>query len=107
MKTIARSLGFLLAVAVLFFIIPTVGQFLLRVVTPSSDIKHWKAEYQRLDGTFPRVAANEKQRLEMIRKLRQRGIGVDEGVDEFIDHNDTPHGIFMRGWRGWERLFGR
>jgi hypothetical protein len=42
----------------------------------------------------------------VIRKLRQRGIRIDEGVDESIDHKNTPYAVFMRGWREWETLFG-
>ncbi len=107
MKIIARSFGCLLALALLFFVIPTVGQSILHAMTPSSNIKDWKAEYDRLDGLFPRVAANETKRLEMIRKLRQRGIRIDEGPDESIDHQDTPYALFMRGWRDWQRWLGK
>ena len=94
------------AATLVFFIGPSGGKSLLQFVTPISAIKGWKSEYERLDQIFPRVSANETRRFEVIRKLRQRGIRIDEGVDESIDHKDTLYAIFMRGWREWKTLFG-
>lgn len=105
-RFIVRLLGCLLAVALLFFIGPPIGQSVLHAITPNSAIKDWKSEFDRLDRTFPRVPANEARRFEIIRKLRQRGVQIDEGVDESIDHNTTPYTVFIRGCRDWERLLG-
>ena len=105
-RIVVRLLGCLLAVALLFFIGPPIGQSVLHAITPNSVIKNWKSEFDRLDGTFPRVPANETRRLEISRKLRQRSIGIDEGVDESIDHNTTPYTVFIRGCREWEGLLG-
>ena len=89
-----------------FWLGPFLGQTALRAFTSDSVVQDWKTEFERLDGIFPREAANEARRLEIIRKLRQRGIRVDEGVDETIDHKMTPYTIFVRGCRNWDRLLG-
>ena len=100
------TLACVVAAILVFFLGPSVGKSLLHIATPVSAIKGWESEYERLDQIFPRVPANETRRFEVIRKLRQRGIRIDEGVDESIDHEDTPYAVFMRGWREWETLFG-
>jgi hypothetical protein len=108
-KVMHRSATAIIGVVVaafLFFIGPNVGRFLLRCSTPAATITTWKAEAERLDSSFPRTAANEASRLEMIRKLRQRGVRVDEGVDESTDHKNTPYAVLMRGCREWRTLFG-
>lgn len=105
-KALLRGIGILLVLALLFWFAPFVGQKALQILTSDSVVQDWKTEFERLDSTFPREAANEARRLEIIRKLRQRGIATDEGVDESIDHNLTPYAIFIRGCRNWERLLG-
>lgn len=105
-QILRRALSVLAALALLFWFAPILGQTALRALTSDSAVQAWNAEFERLDGIFPRVAANETRRLELIRKLRQRGIRIDEGVDESIDHKDTPYTIFIRGCRDWERLLG-
>lgn len=105
-KVLLRGVGVLFALALLFWFAPFLGQTALRAFTSESVVQDWRTEFERLDGIFPCEAANEARRLEIIRKLRQRGIPVDEGVDEAIDHKDTPYTIFVRGCRNWERLFG-
>ena len=105
-KVLLRGIGVLFALALLFWFGPFLGQTALGATTSESIVQDWKTEFERLDRIFPREAANETRRLEIIRKLRQLGIPVDEGVDEAIDHNFTPYTIFIRGCRNWERLFG-
>jgi len=105
-QILRRALSVLAALVLLFWFAPFLGQTALRALTKDFVVQDWKAEFERLDSTFPREAANEARRLEIIRKLRQRGIAVDEGVDESIDHNTTPYTIFVRGYRNWERLLG-
>jgi hypothetical protein len=101
-----RMLVALAAFALFFWFAPFLGQIALRAFTTDSVVQDWKAEFERLDGIFPREAANEARRLEIIRKLRQRGIPVDEGLDESIDHKMTPYTILVRGCQDWERLLG-
>ena len=101
-----RVLVALAAFALFFWFAPFLGQIAVRAFTTASVVQDWKAEFERLDGIFPREAANEARRLEIIRKLRQRGIPVDEGLDESIDHKMTSYTIFVRGCQDWERLFG-
>lgn len=103
--TVRRVLSLLAVLVLLFWFAPFLGQMALRALTLESVVQNWKSEFERLDGIFPREAANEVRRREIIRKLRQRGIATDEGVDESIDHNLTPYTIFIRGCRNWERLF--
>lgn len=100
------SLRCVIAAALVFFMGPSIGKSLVYIATPASAIKGWKSEYERLDQIFPRVSSNETRRLEMIRKLRQRGNRIDEGVDESIDHKNTPRTILIRVWREWKKLFG-
>jgi hypothetical protein len=100
------TMGYVVAAALVFFLGPSLGKSLLHIVTPPSKISDWKSEVERLDQIFPRVAANETPRIEMIRQLWQRGIRIDEGVDESIDHNTTPDTLLIRGYREWETLFG-
>jgi hypothetical protein len=105
-KILPRALIVLVVLPLIFWFAPFLGHTTLRSLTSDSVVHNWKAEFERLDGTFPREAANEARRLEITRKLRQRGIAVDEGVDESIDHKMTPYTIFIRGCRNWERLLG-
>ena len=101
-----RALIVLVVLVLLFWFGPFLGHTALRAFTLESVVQDWKSEFERLDGIFPREAAHEARRFEIIRKLRQRGIATDEGIDESIDHNLTPYTIFIRGCRNWERLFG-
>ena len=96
----------LAAFALFFWFAPFLGQIALRAFTTDSVVQDGKAEFERLDGIFPRESANEARRLEIIRNLRQRGIPVDEGLDESIDHKMTPYTIFVRVCQDWERLLG-
>lgn len=105
-QILRRALIVVVVLPVIFWFTPFIGQTALRALTSDSVVQGWKSEFERLDGTFPRETANESRRLEIIRKLRQRGIATDEGVDEAIDHNTTPYTVFIRGCRNWERLLG-
>lgn len=105
-QILLRGICVLVVLSLFFWFAPFLGQTALRAFTTDSVVQDWKSEFERLDGTFPREAANEARRLEIIRKLRQRGIAVDEGVDESIDHNTTPYTLYVRGCRNWERLLG-
>lgn len=106
-RSILKSAIYLLAAVVLFVMGPPFGKAVLRTFTSDSTIRDWRAEFDRLDQIFPRVHSNEERRLEIIYKMRQRGIRIDEGVDESIDHNNTPYTMCVRVWRQWNELFGR
>lgn len=100
------TMGCVVEAVLVFLLGPSLGTSLLHSATPASQISDWKSEVERLDQLFPRVTVNETRRLEMIRKLRQRGIRIDEGVEESIDHKTTPYTLFVRGYREWKTLFG-
>ncbi len=91
----------------IFLLGPTIGKSIYASLTPKTDIQAWKTEFGILDGTFPRTVSNETRRLEVCRKLAQRGINIDDGIrDEAIEHNINPYTIFvMTCWR-WEELLG-
>jgi hypothetical protein len=85
---------------------PAIGKRCLRALTPTSTLTTWQAEVERLDRIFPREPSNEAKRLELLGKLRLRGIRLDEGIIEEIDHHFTPYTIAVRiGW-SWQELFG-
>jgi hypothetical protein len=84
---------------------PAIGKAGLQAMTSESTLTAWRAEVDRLDHIFPRESANEAKRLELLSKLRQRGIRLDEGIIEEIDHHFTPYTIAVRiGW-SWQELF--
>ena len=106
-KRILVATALLLMLFGLFLFGPTIGKFLYFKLTPTTDIQAWKKEFGVLDNTFPRTISNENQRMDIIRKLAQRGINIDDGIrDEAIEHNLNPYTIFvMTCWR-WEELLG-
>lgn len=107
MKTILRRLGLILiASLVLVLFGPAIGKSCLHVLTPAATLTAWQTEVERLDRIFPREAINEAKRLELLRKLRQRGIRLDEGPIEEIDHKTTLYTMSVRiGWQ-WQELLG-
>ena len=79
------------------------GKSCLHALTPASTLTAWQSEAERLDRIFPRDSTNEAKRLELLRK---RGIRIDEGIVEEIDHHVIPYTIAVRiGWQ-WQELFG-
>ena len=85
---------------------PAIGKQGFYVLTPTSTLTAWRREVERLDRLSPREPANEAKRFELICKLRQRGIRLDEGEIEEIDHQITPYTIAVKiGWL-WQELFG-
>ena len=88
-----------------FLLGPPIGQSLFRLITPNSTIEAWKNESRDLDQIFPQTITSESKRLDIARKLSQRGIYVDAGIrDEAIEHNVNPYTIFvMTCWR-WKDL---
>lgn len=90
-----------------FLVGPSIGQSLYRWITPNPTIEAWRNECRDLDQIFPRTFTNESKRIDIARKLSQRGIHVDPGIrDEAIEHNVNPYTIFvMTCWR-WKDLLG-
>ncbi|MBE7497276.1 MAG: hypothetical protein HS117_20225 [Verrucomicrobiaceae bacterium] len=107
MKTIVRRLGLILIAFLLLALFgPAIGKSCLHALTPHATLTAWRAEVKRLDSLFPREPVNEARRLELLRKLRRRGIRLDEGIIEEIDHHITPCTIAVKiGWQ-WQELFG-
>jgi hypothetical protein len=97
-----------LMLGALFFIGPAVGQAVLRKITPGERISAWKSEARKLDAAQTRTPETEARRLEVLRKLAQRGIYIDGGLrDEAIEHNPNPFTFaIMATWR-WRELFGK
>jgi hypothetical protein len=86
---------------------PAVGKQGLYALTPASELTVWRSEAERLDRLFPREPANEAKRLELLCKLRQRAIRLDEGVIEEIDHQITPYTIAVKIGYEWQELAGQ
>ena len=104
--TFRKLASFFVSLALLGLFGPAIGKHCLHAFTPASTLTAWQAEVDRLDHVFPREPSNEAKRLELLRKLRQRGIRLDEGIIEEIDQHFTPYTIAVRiGW-SWKELFG-
>ncbi len=105
-RSILKTAIYLVAAVILFVMGPPFGKAALHAFTSDATIRDWKSEFERLDQIFPRVHSNEERRLEIIHKMRQRGLRIDEGVDESIDHKITPYTIYVHLCRQWNELFG-
>ena len=104
--TLSRLVLLFLSNALFVIFGPMMGKSCLHALTPASTLTAWQGEAERLDRIFPRDSMNEAKRLELLRKLRQRGIRIDEGIVEEIDHHITPYTIAVKiGWQ-WQELFG-
>jgi hypothetical protein len=102
-----RGVRWLVAGMVMACFGPAISKQGLCALTPASTLAAWQSEVERLDHVFPREPANEARRLELLRKLRQRGIRLDDGVIEEIDHHITPYTIAVKiGW-AWQELLGQ
>lgn len=87
----------------LFCLGPTFGKAFYRVVTPDSTISSWNGEFRSLDG----AQTNNVRRIELCRRLTQRGIDVDPGIrDEAIEHNTSIRTIIIRICWQWQELLG-
>lgn len=86
---------------------PSVGKVVWLRFTAEKDIYAWKQEAALLGSKFPRTATNELRRLQLLRKLAQRGIELDGGIrDEAIEHNINPYTITVMILWQWEELLG-
>lgn len=96
------------AAAIVFGVGPVAGKFICRAATSGNTIAAWQTEFRELDNTFPQIPANEQRRVELCRKLAQRGIEIDPGIrDEAIDNNLTPYSLLVRIWWSWKELAGK
>jgi hypothetical protein len=104
--TFRRLASLFVSFALLALFGPAIGKAGLHAMTSESTLTAWRTEVDRLDQIFPREPANEAKHLELLGKLRQRGIRLDEGIIEEIDHHFAPYTIAVRiGW-SWQELFG-
>jgi len=106
-KKIFKPILLVAAIFGSFLLGPPIGQSLYRLITPNPTIQAWRNEFRDLDQIFPRTNTIEEKRIDIARKLSQRGIHVDPGIrDEAIEHNVNPYTIFvMTCWR-WKDLLG-
>lgn len=102
-KTVLVTVGLLLVAG----FGPAISKQGLCALTPSSTLTAWQSEVERLDHLFPREPSIVAQRLELLRKLRQRGIRLDDGVIEEIDHHITPYTIAVKIGCAWQELLGQ